>query len=82
MAEQVVAVAAQKNLKTNADFVTWMKSVVESPGNGLTAGQIKGLRTAIAKELGSSWGANTAPLAPADAAVELAKIATALSGVK
>ncbi len=73
---------SRTDLKTNIDFVNWMKSVVEAPTIGLTAGQIKRLRTAIAAELGRAWGANTAPLAPADAAAELARIAGALQGVK
>lgn len=77
----MAAQAAARPERTNADFVKWMKLVVEAPGVGMT-NQLKSLRTTIAVELGSAWGANTAPLTPTDAAAELSKIATALSGVK
>lgn len=79
MAAQVVS---RSDLKTNSDFVTWMKSVVEAPGVGLTATQIKGLRMAIGNELALSWGTTLAPLSPAAAAIELQKISNALNGVQ
>ncbi len=72
----------QTTLKTNADFVKWMKTYVEDPDGGLKTAQVKNLRTAIGKELASAWGTASAPLAPADAAAELASIAKALSGVR
>lgn len=67
---------------TNAAIAAWMKTVVESPGNGITATQVVNLRKAIAAELLAAWGATTAPLNTADAAKEILKIATALSNLK
>lgn len=73
---------AKSDLKTNADFVKWMKAVVEAPGVGLTADKVKSLRTAIGAELAANWGTATKPLAAADAASELSRVSNALSGVK
>lgn len=83
-AYKLMAAQAEKrtDLKTNADFVKWMKTVVEAPTVGLTLGQVKSLRTAVGVELASAWGATVAPLSGASAAAELNKIATALGGLK
>lgn len=78
----MAAQAGTRPDKTNAEFVAWMKTVVEHPTAGLKLAQLKGLRTAIGTELSSAWGANEAPLSPSDAAKELDKIARALEGVR
>lgn len=74
--------AKTQTFTTNVQAVAWMKTVIEAPGVGLTATQVVNLRKAIGAELSAKWGTTNAPLAPADAASELAAIASALAGVR
>lgn len=73
-------------LSTNLAWIAWEKSVVEqdpmkNPG-GLTANQVKNLRTAIANDTKSAWGANQAPITTVQAQSQLTRISNALQGVK
>lgn len=68
--------------KTTADWSAYMKFVVEAPAVGLPVGKADHLRKAIAAEFVSAWGAKAVPLAAADAAKEMQKVADSLSGLK
>ncbi len=73
---------SQTTLKTNADAVAWMKTLVSAPNVGLTPMQLVNTRKAIGAELSAAWGAAIAPLDNATMTAELTKISTALNGVK
>lgn len=69
-------------VKTNADALAWMKSIVQAPGVGLTPAQVVKLRTTIGVHLQAAWGKDMASLELTAMAMELDKVAKALSGVK
>lgn len=70
-------------VSTTAQLLAKMKSIVESPGVGLTATQVVNLRKAIAVELDTAFTtAANAPVNLTTVASELSKVANALKGVK
>lgn len=74
---------SRTDLATSAAFIAWAKTVVQAPAPvGLGTDKLKTLRTAIAAEYASAWGTTSAPLTPANAQVEFAKIANGLAGVR
>lgn len=77
-----LGIKSQTTIKTNADAATWMKSIVEAPGAGLTAAQVVNLRKAVGTELSTAWGTTVKPMDLVTLAAELDKIATALKAVK
>jgi len=79
----VALVPSWSDVKNNGQALAKIQSAVDAPGVGLNATQVQNLRKAIGAEFAAKFGTTAnAPIALADLATEIGKIATALKGVK
>lgn len=81
----MAAQAPSRTEATNTAWMAWERSVVQQSvtnPSGLTAGQLKNLRTAISNDTKAAWGANQAPVTAGQAQAQLTRISNALQGVK
>ncbi len=70
-------------VKTNADALAQIKTIVTAPGAGLTATQVVNLRKAIGANFAAKFGTTaTTPIDLTALAAEFGKVAAGLKGVK